>query len=83
MMLWRDKPLVRCPAIGGNKGLKPLLFEKERLRFRPWIKSGAGSCLRLVYMSMVLTINRAYPDTLLIQIYCVDFTVYEKNAPSN
>jgi hypothetical protein len=33
----------------------------------PRIKSGAGSCHRLVFMSMIVTINRVHPDTLYIE----------------
>jgi hypothetical protein len=41
----------------------------------PLIMSGAGSCLRLVLMSVYIYTHRAHPDTLLIQINCADFMV--------
>jgi hypothetical protein len=52
-------------------------------RFRPRIKSGAGSCRRLVLVSVYIYTHRVHPDTLLIEIYGADLAVYEKDAPSN
>jgi len=38
---------------------------------------------RLVLRSMIATMNRVHPDTLLIEIYGAGFAVYEKHAFSN